>query len=79
MKIRIKHMAATLVLTAPLLFTACDTGENRELPPESTTGDTQETGVKGSGDLPGTEADDTTEYVNEAIGDDNAAAGYSVE
>ena len=79
MKTRFKQIAATLVFTAPLLFTACDTGENRELPPESTTGDTQETGVEGSGDLPGTAADDTTEYVNEAIGDDNAASGDSIE
>ena len=79
MKLKIKHIAATLAFSAPLLFTACDTGENRELPPESTTGDTQETGVEGSGDLPGTAADDTTDYVNHVIGDDNASAGDSVE
>ena len=47
--------------------------------PESTTGNTQETGVEGSGDLPGTAADDTSEYVNEVIGDDNAASGDSIQ
>jgi len=71
------NFAAAIIMASALTLTACDTGENREMPPESTTGDTQETGVEGSGDMPGTAADDTSNYVNETIGDDNAAAGDS--
>ncbi|MBC5773874.1 hypothetical protein H8S95_07350 [Pontibacter sp. KCTC 32443] len=76
---KLRNIAAVLLLSVPLLLTACDTGENRDMPPESTTGNTQETGVEGSGDLPGTAAEDTSEYVNEVIGDDNAASGDSIQ
>ena len=74
MKITRNTFAAALLLGAATLFTACgETGENSDMPPESKRGTGQETGVEGSGDLPGTAADDTSQYVNEVIGDDNAA------
>ncbi|MEJ8758162.1 hypothetical protein WG947_14205 [Pontibacter sp. H259] len=73
------NFAATILMASGLMLASCgETGENSDMPPESTTGNTQETGVEGSGDQPGTAADDSTEYVNEAIGDDNAAAGDSL-
>ena len=76
MKKKIRKILNLSVLCAPLLLVACggEYGENAEMPPESQTGQTNETGVEGSGDMPGTAADDTSQYVNEVIGDDNAAA-----
>ena len=72
------NFAAAILMASALMLASCgETGENRDMPPESTTGNTQETGVEGSGDMPGTAADDTSTYVNETIGDDNAAAGDS--
>ncbi|NDK54674.1 hypothetical protein [Pontibacter fetidus] len=79
MKQRINVIGAALITSSMLLASCGETGENSDMPPESTTGNTQETGIEGSGDQPGTAADDTTEYVNETIGDDNAAAGDSVQ
>lgn len=76
---KINVIAAAFITSSLLLVSCGETGENRDMPPESTTGNTQETGVEGSGDQPGTAADDTTQYVNEAIGDDNAAAGDSIQ
>ncbi|MER2996076.1 hypothetical protein [Pontibacter populi] len=74
------NILAAACITSTMLLASCgETGDNSDMPSESTTGDTQETGVEGTGDLPGTGADDTTQYVNEAIGDDNAAAGDSIE
>ncbi|RAU83675.1 hypothetical protein [Pontibacter arcticus] len=55
----ISILAAVLV-SASLSLTACG-GNNGDMPPETTTGDTQETGVEGSGDLPGTGAADSAE------------------
>jgi hypothetical protein len=66
MKITRNTFAVALLFGAATLFTAC--GENSDMPPESTTGNTQETGIEGTGDMPGTAADDTSHYVNEAIG-----------
>ena len=75
------NLLAAAFITSTMLLASCggEYGENTDSPPESTTGNTQETGVEGSGDLPGTAADDTSEYVNEVIGDDNAASGDSIQ
>lgn len=78
MKKKINIWMAVLFSFSLLLASCGETGDNAEIPTESDTGTTRETGVEGSGDLPGTAADDTTEYVNEVIGDDNAAAGDSL-
>ncbi|MBB6612288.1 hypothetical protein H7F15_14655 [Pontibacter sp. Tf4] len=81
MKTISRKIATLTLICAPLLFAACgggEYGENAEMPPESQTGDTNESGVEGTGDQPGTAADDTTDYVNEVIGDDNAAAPDSL-
>jgi len=69
----ITSIPAVLIGSA-LLLGSCESGENREMPPESTSGDTQETGVEGSGDLPGTGDEDTT-HVNDALsGQDTTGA-----
>ncbi|WP_276498002.1 hypothetical protein [Pontibacter litorisediminis] len=55
---RIRTTAAAL-FSASLLLASCggEYGENTEMPPESTTGETQETGAPIDGDKPGTGAD----------------------
>lgn len=76
MKIIFRKIAVLGLICTPLLLAACgggEYGENAEMPPESQTGETNESGVEGTGDLPGTAATDTSQYVNEAIGDDNAS------
>ncbi|WP_114781468.1 hypothetical protein [Botryobacter ruber] len=59
MKNKRNSVLAALFLGTSLFLASC-TGENTEMPPESTHGNTQETGVEGTGDLPGTGAEDTT-------------------
>ncbi|MBJ6117022.1 hypothetical protein JAO76_02390 [Pontibacter sp. BT310] len=76
---KIYAIAAAFITSTMLLASCGETGENSDMPPESTTGNTQETGVEGSGDMPGTGADDSTQYMNEAIGDDNASSGDSIK
>ena len=76
-----RNILASVCFVSMLLLASCGSGEygeNADMPPESQTGNTQETGMEGSGDLPGTGANDTSEYVNEVIGDDNAAASDSL-
>lgn len=58
MKNRLLYMASAALMSTSLFLTSCG-GNNGDMPPESTTGDTQETGVEGTGDLPGTGAEDT--------------------
>ncbi|WP_266204229.1 hypothetical protein [Pontibacter kalidii] len=57
----IKYTAAVL-FSASLLLISCggEHGGNTEMPPESTTGETQETGAPIDGDKPGTGADSAT-------------------
>ncbi|AKD03366.1 hypothetical protein POKO110462_05250 [Pontibacter korlensis] len=65
MKIKlIKSITSAVFAGSLLLLTSCG-GNNGSMPPESTTGDTNETGVQGSGDLPGTGDDET--HVNDAL------------
>ena len=60
MKNKPTSVLAALLLGASLFMASCSPGENTEMPPESTHGNTQETGVEGTGDLPGTGSEDTT-------------------
>jgi len=61
MKKKLIYLASAALVSTSLFLTSCAEGENGDMPPESTTGDTQETGVEGTGDLPGTGAEDTVE------------------
>lgn len=57
MKKRLIFMASAALLSTTLFLTSCAEGNNGDMPPESTTGDTQETGVEGTGYVP--EEEDT--------------------
>ncbi len=50
---------ATLFLGSSLFLASCG-GNNGDMPQENTEGNNRETGVEGTGDLPGTGAEDTT-------------------
>lgn len=64
------NILATILFTSSLLLTSCggEYGENAEMPPESTTGETQETGADISGDKPGTGADSS--HINDVLAGD---------
>jgi hypothetical protein len=51
-------MAVALFMGSSLLLTSCG-GNNGDMPPESTTGDTQETGIEDPNDPMGTTTGDT--------------------
>lgn len=60
MKKKLIYLASAGLLSTSLLLTSCG-GNNGDMPPETTTGENnRETGVEGTGDLPGTGAEDTT-------------------
>lgn len=59
MKKKLIYVASAALLSTSLFLTSCG-GNNGDMPPETTTGDNRETGVDGTGDLPGTGAEDTT-------------------
>lgn len=58
MKKKIIYLASAVLFSTSLFLTSCG-GNNGDMPPETTTGDNRETGVDGTGDLPGTGAEDT--------------------
>ena len=62
-------IAASVVMCSSLLLTSCggESGENANMPPESTHGDTRETGADITGDVPGTGAEDTTGAITGGI------------
>ncbi|WP_299825159.1 hypothetical protein [uncultured Pontibacter sp.] len=65
------NILATILISATMALASCgggEYGENAEMPPESTTGETNETGVDGSGDLPGTGADSS--HINDKLSGD---------
>ena len=65
------NILATVLFSASLMLVSCggsEYGENAEMPPESQTGDTQETGVELSGDKLGTGADSA--HINDKLAGD---------
>ncbi len=79
MKKKINMLAAALI-TSSMILVSCggEYGENAESNTGNYEDQTQETGSDLTGDQPGTAADDTSTYVNEVIGDDNAAEADSL-
>lgn len=64
MKKKLIYMAGAAFLSTSFFLTSCG-GNNGDMPPETTTGDNRETGVEGTGDLPGTGAEDTTNMITD--------------
>lgn len=67
MKKKLTYIASVALLSTSLSLTSCG-GNNGDMPPETTNGDNRETGVDGTGDLPGTGADDTTNMMTDTTG-----------
>jgi hypothetical protein len=63
MKKKLIYMASAILMSTTLLA-SCG-ANNGDMPPETTTGDNRETGVDGTGDLPGTGRTDSANLITD--------------
>ncbi|WP_187261027.1 hypothetical protein [Pontibacter beigongshangensis] len=80
MKSKLKLIMMALFFGSSLSLASCggsgvETGENASMPPESLEGNTRETGVDGTGDMPGTGTSDTLSTNATGTGTDSAGLG----